>query len=62
MAAPLKSSHRPTTLPWATIVFVILIVGVVLGLALYDNRSPIKVRKVPVENIVVPNPLAKPAE
>ncbi len=59
---PLKSHNRPTTLPWGTIIFVVLIIGVALGAAFYDNQSPITVRKVPVENIVVPKPVPKPVE
>jgi hypothetical protein len=57
-----RASHDPDTAPpWGTIIFVILVIGAVLGLAFYDNRSPITVRKVPVENIVVPKPVTEPA-
>jgi hypothetical protein len=62
MAGRLKTPNRSTSLPWGTIIFVTLVIGAVLGLALYDNRSPITVRKVPVEHIVVPKPATKPAE
>ncbi len=62
MTGHLKSSNRTTSLPWGTIIFVLLTIGVVMGAAVYDNRSPVTVRKVPVENIVVPKPVTKPPE
>lgn len=50
-------------IPWGTVMLVILVVGAVLAFAIYEaGRSTLQVRKVPVQDVTVPQqPPADPA-